>query len=425
MSPPGDLFDVVVVGAGPAGLAAASELRHRGVERVLVVERESEPGGIPRHTDHTGFGWNEHHRLMAGPAYAARIAAEAARRGAEIRLSSTVLDVGHFHDGAIPLTVATAAGAEHLRTRSVLLATGVRERPRAARLVPGDRPAGVLTTGSLQQLVRAGAPIGTRAVVVGAEHVSFSAVTTLAGAGCRTAAMVTPFSGHQTYRSLAWATAGRRRVPVHAGIAVAEIVGRGRVESVLLDDGRRIECDTVVFTGDWIPDHELARRTGLEIDGGTRGPRVDGGLRTSERGVFAAGNLLHGAETAGVCARDGLHVASSIARWLDGDDWPTAIVPLIVTEPLVWISPGAITTSPSTTPNMSTPPVAPPRDRFLLRVSTDLPRRAKVVVRQGDRTLWRGAPGGHARPNRSCWIPASWVGAVEPTASLPVVAGVA
>jgi thioredoxin reductase len=411
-------IDVAVIGSGPAGLAAAAALRSAGVGRVVVFERETEPGGVPRHTDHTGFGWRDLRRVMKGPAYAQRYADRATALGAELRLSTTVTDLepSPGDAGGVRLSTAGTNGVVDVRARAVLVATGTRERPRAARLVPGDRPAGVLTTGALQQLVRLGLPVGRRAVVVGAEHVSFSAVVTLAHGRCRTAALVTQLPTHQTYRSLAWATAGWRRVPVITGASVAEIVGRRRVEAVMLDDGRRIECDTVVFSGDWVADHELARRSGMAMDAATKAPRIDGSLRTSFPGVFAAGNLLHGAETADICALDGRHAALALGRWLDGETWPATVVPIATTEPLQWISPSGVTVGRRD---------PPPRSRFLLRVIAELPRAARIVVRQGERELWRGAPHGDPRPNRSCWIPATWVAGVEATASLPIVAGVA
>ena len=130
-------------------------------------------------------------------------------------------------------------------------------------------------------------------MIVGAEHVSFSAILTLDHLECRTVAMVTPLPRHQSYAVLKLATATRHRVPVLTGVDVAEIVGRRRVEHVVLTDGRIIDCDTVVFTGCWIPDHELARRSGLTINATIKGPAVDTTFRTSRDGVFAIGNLVH------------------------------------------------------------------------------------------------------------------------------------
>jgi thioredoxin reductase len=285
---------VVIVGGGPAGLSAAIELRRLGVRHVTLFEREQQAGGIPRHTNHLGFGMRDLHRVMSGPRYARALAEHAARIGVEMRVGTPVFSLADLDADA------------------VILATGVRERPRSARLVPGDRPAGVFTTGSLQQHAMAGRRVGTRAVIVGAEHVSFSAILTLAHVECRTVAMVTPLPRHQSYGVLKIATASLRRVPVLTNVDVAEIVGRRRVERAVLTNGRRIECDTVVFTGDWIPDNELARSSGLEMEPTIKGPVVDSTFRTSRDTVFAIGNLVHKAATADRCARDGKAVAAEV-----------------------------------------------------------------------------------------------------------------
>ncbi|MEY2580543.1 MAG: hypothetical protein QOE09_392 [Ilumatobacteraceae bacterium] len=289
---------VVIVGAGPAGLSAATELRRLGVQHVRVHEREQQAGGIPRHTDHLGFGIRDLHRVMSGPRYARALIERATAAGVELRLGNPVFSLDDVDADAI------------------VLATGARERPRHARLVPGDRPIGILTTGSLQQLAMKGMRVGKRAVIVGAEHVSFSAIFTLAHAGCRAVAMVTPLPRHQSYGMIKLAAATVRRVPVLTGVDIAEIIGRRRVESVALTDGRVIECDTVVFTGSWIPDHELARRSHLAMDPDVKGPVVDDSFRTSREDVFAIGNLVHRVAAADRCALDGKSVAARIVRHL-------------------------------------------------------------------------------------------------------------
>ena len=289
---------VAIVGGGPAGLSAAVELRRLGVQRVTVYEREQHAGGIPRHTNHLGFGMRDLHRMMGGPRYARTLTERARGAGVELRLGTPVFSL------------------DDIDADAVVLATGVRERPRSARLVPGDRPAGIFTTGSVQQLAMAGHRIGNRAVIVGAEHVSFSAILTLAHAGCRSVAMVTPLPRHQSYGVIKMAMASLRRVPVLTGVDVAEIVGRRRVEHVVLTNGRTIDCDTVVFTGDWIPDNELARRAGLTIDPTIKGPVVDHAFRTSRDGVFAIGNLVHRVAAADRCALDGRVVAAEVVRRL-------------------------------------------------------------------------------------------------------------
>jgi thioredoxin reductase len=397
--------EVVIVGAGPAGLGAAIALSRRGVRDVVVLDREAAAGGTPRHTDHIGFGLRDLHRMMRGPVYARRLRETAERAGAQIRTGTTVLGWA----GPTSLRIADANGIAELGARAVVLATGVRERPRAARLVPGDRGAGIMTTGALQQLTMQGIRPGEVAVIVGAEHVSFSAVLTLRHAGCRVAAMVTPLQHHQTYTPLRLATSTRHRVPIITGEAIASIEGRDQVRAVTLTSGRRIECDTVVFTGDWVPNNELARSGDLTLDAHHRGPVVDSALRTSRRGVFAAGNLTHPAETADVCALQGRHLSASLLDWLATGHWPEHRVAVRAEPPILWISPSMLHGQDPA-----------PRDRFVLRVS-EFGEARRIEVTQGERTLWHGNIVGSLVPNRSLSIAADWVDIIDPDAGEIVV----
>jgi thioredoxin reductase len=396
--------DVIVVGGGPAGLACAIELRRRGVREVLVLDREQAAGGIPRHCAHQGFGIRDLHRVLSGPRYARRYV-ELARTSSVSVLTETMA-TGWSSDGALEVT--SPRGRESLRASAVVLATGCRERPRSARLVPGSRPDGVMTTGMLQQLVALpGRRVGTRAVIVGAEHVSYSALLTLAHAGVAVAGMVTALPRQQSIALAHMGAALRYRVPLWTRTTVGSIRGRLRVEAVELrhlDSGqtRSVACDTVVFTGDWIPDHELAVMAGLALDPGTRGPRIDTGLRTARAGVFAAGNLLHGAEPADVAALSGRHAAASIAhRLAEPDAWPVPHVRLSCSAPLLWISPNAV--SPARDD--------PPRGRFALR-STEFLRRPTIEIRQDGRPLWSGRVS-RLGPGRSASLPCDWIPAVD------------
>src|SRR5215211_6834478 len=274
---------VAIVGGGPAGLAAATDLARQGAGKVTVVEREIEAGGIPRHAHHQGFGMRDFRRLMSGPGYARRWTSLAVEAGADLRLGTQV--TGWTPDGALELT--GPGGRSRLEAGAVVLATGCRERPRSARLVAGTRPRGVMTTGTLQQLVYlAHERIGRRAVVVGAEHVSFSALMTLHHGGARAVAMTTELPHHQTFAAFRLVAAARFRTPLRTRTAIRTIHGRRRVEAIELthlDSGQVewVECDAVVFTADWIPDHELAVLAGADLDPGTRGPLVDARLRTT------------------------------------------------------------------------------------------------------------------------------------------------
>jgi thioredoxin reductase len=419
---------VVVIGAGPAGLAAAIELRRRGIRDVLVVERERAPGGIPRHAKHQGFGLRDLRRALPGPAYARRYARLAAEAGVELRTETMV--TGWSADG--PLELTAPQGRETLAPEAVILATGCRERPRSARLVPGSRPEGVMTTGALQQLVYLKElPVGKRALVVGAEHVSFSALLTLAHGGAKSVGMVTELPRHQSLALFRAGAAVRWRTTLWTRTAVRAIQGRPRVEEVELTDldrgaTRSVECDTVIFTADWIPDHELAVMAGLEMDPGTRGPAVDTRLRTSRPGVFAAGNLLHGAETADIAALSGRHAGAGAADFLAGrTGWAPERVSLECEPPLRWISPTAIAPHAGAAragpgrPRAPGPDVrgasaaAPPRGRFLLR-SHEFARRRRVEILQDGRTLWSGHVA-RLVPGRSARLPYQWTVAVDPS----------
>jgi thioredoxin reductase len=395
--------DVIIVGGGPAGLACAIELRRHRIPDVLVLDREQKAGGIPRHCAHQGFGVRDLRRALSGPSYAQRYVELAQRAGVDIRAETMV--TGWSPDGSLEITAPESR--ESLRASAIVLATGCRERPRSARLVPGSRPEGVLTTGLLQQLVEQRSPrIGTRAVIVGAEHVSFSALLTLVHAGVKVAGMATELPRHQSLPGAAVGAALRYRVPLWTRTVLTEIRGLPRVEEVELRElstgqTRTVTCDTVVFTADWIPDHELSVTAGVELDPGTRGPQVDTVLRTSQVGLFAAGNLLQGAEPADVAALNGRHAASAVTRWLDHSErWPER-VPIVCRPPLLWISPNAVSGGEQ-----------PPRDRFALRSSAFL-AGPHIEIRQHDRLLWTGRLR-RMVPGRSSSLPASWLVDVDP-----------
>jgi hypothetical protein len=285
-------------------------------------------------------------------------------------------------------------------------------------MIPGDRPAGVLTTGQLQKLVHLHhRPVGTSAVIVGAELVSWSAVLTLREAGCRTALMTTTYDKSEAYS--AFRTPGRLalKVPVATRTRVTRIIGRDRVEAVEithLDTGahRTFSCDVVVFTGDWIPDSELARAAGLSIDRGTRGPIVDGSLRASQPGVFAIGNLIHPVETADVCALDGMHVVPAVQRWLGGETLSEAGVSVVAEAPFTWVSPGLWRASS-----------APTRDRLVLW-AVEFRRNPRIVVTQDGDIIGRYTSRWPLAPGRAFRVPAKVLGRVQPERG-PVTIGLA
>ena len=381
------MTEVLIVGAGPAGLAAALELKKLGIKDVIVAEREAEAGGIPRMCGHIGFGLRDFHQVLTGPNYARKYVQMAEKAGIKIARNTTITGWNNAADNGArsSLGYTSPNGLGTIEAKSVLLATGVRERPRAARLVPGHRPQGVFTTGSLQRFVyEHHLPVGKRAVIVGAEIVSLSVVTTLLHAGVKVVNMVTELPRHQLYLPLflpakIFYVDLLARTPIVTNSRISNIFGRQHVEGIEitdLDSGKTetIECDTVIFTGNWIPENELARRGNVETGRPSFGPQVDSYFRTSQLGIFAAGNLLHGVETADWAALEGRRAAGSMARYLENAEWSASRLEIQPEAPVAWIC-----------PNVLSPDVRVEGFRFW---SKEFKKNATLQLEQGARVLF-------------------------------------
>lgn len=310
--------DVAVVGGGPAGLSAAVRLRELGVDRVTVIEREAAAGGIPRHCGHPPFGVREFRRIMKGPAYARALVRVACEAGVDIRTGTDVVSVEPGGD----LVTTSDHGVIRLKAERVLLATGVRETPRSARLISGGRPGGVITTGTLQSMIylKSMRPF-SRPVIVGTELVAFSALLTCRHGDIRPVAMIEERS-RVTARSFSAALPALMRIPIYRRSRLNRILGVDQVEGVELrsDDGELITlpADGIILTGGFTPESTLIRMGRLDLDPATGGPLVDGFGRCSDPTYFAAGNVLRPVETAGWCWREGREIASAIHASLSG-----------------------------------------------------------------------------------------------------------
>jgi thioredoxin reductase len=390
--------EVLIVGAGPAGLTAAAALAPRLPGRVLVLDREAAAGGIPRHSDHLGYGIRDMRRFLRGPAYARRLVDRARQAGADIQTETMV--TGWADERTAEIT--SPRGRERIQARAIVLATGARERPRPARLIPGDRPAGVYTTGQLQNVVHLHhrAP-GTVAVIVGAELVSWSAAMTLREAGCRVAAMTSLYARPEAYA--AFTVPGRLalKIPVATRTRIERIIGHDRVHAVEVEnldtrERRTIDCDTVVLTGDWIPDHELARSAHLQMDPATLGPLVDTTQATDTPGTFAIGNLVHPVDTADVAALDGRAVAPHVLAYLHDrpDRSPRPRPRLLPGANLKWLTPGVLDEAAD-----------PPRSRLLAWPRRQILLPTVTVTQQGATVARRRMPW-TASPGRVLRIPA-------------------
>ena len=315
-----EFLDVAVIGGGPAGISACLELCSRAGLSIGLFEGEQELGGMPR-SCHIFFGLRDRKRLYTGPSYARKLDKLIRKTGVRVYTGSRVLNIvpagpGETHE----LHVLSPEGPKFFRSRFILLATGCFESSRSERLLPGTRPSGIFTTGTVQQLVnlRHVKP-GNRALIVGSEHVALSSVLTLRRAGTSIAGIVERHTELQTYASLATFMSRLYGFPLFKNAAISRIIGNRRVEGVeLLTGGNgkalQIECDTVVMTGRFRPDSSLIDSTPIEKDPSTSGPAVDTNLMTSVPNIFAAGNVLRGADMHDLCALEGRLTARSIIR---------------------------------------------------------------------------------------------------------------
>ena len=378
---------VVVIGAGPAGLAAARVLADRGVRAVLVLDRDDAPGGVPRFCHHLGFGWEYTRRIESGPKFVRRLLGALDPAVVTIATRTTVLDL---RPGPEIEIVGADCGPARIRAGAVVVATGIRERSRAARLVPGRRPErGILTTGQLQQMVARGVPVGGRhAVIVGTEHVSFSVLLTARRAGLEIVAMVEPLDRVMSYAGIGWAARTVLGVPIHLSSRIDDIAGGEAVESVVIhgpSGSFALPCDTVIFTGDFLPDANLTRTSGAAIDPRTGGPIVDQRGRTSLPGVFAAGNLLRAVESGGIAALEGASVGANAAAYVGGAlDWTDDAPPVQLGDGLAYLVPQCWDRKRAVATAIATLPIS-------LRSSTDADRR-RLSLSEAGQEMWSSGP---------------------------------
>lgn len=295
-------YDIVIVGGGPAGLAAAVSAKRNGAESILVLERDKELGGILNQCIHNGFGLHTFKEELTGPEYAQRFIDQLMEEKIEYKLNTMVLDISA---DKVVTAMNREDGILEIQAKAVVLAMGCRERSRGALNIPGYRPAGVYSAGTAQRLVNMeGYMPGREVVILGSGDIGLIMARrmTLEGAKVKVVAELLPYSG------------GLKRnivqclddfdIPLKLSHTVVDIKGKERVEGITLaqvDENRRpipgteefYSCDTLLLSCGLIPENELSRELGVEMSPFTSGPLVNESLETNVEGVFACGNVLH------------------------------------------------------------------------------------------------------------------------------------
>ncbi len=314
-------YKVVVVGSGAAGLAAALEARRLGDSRVLLIDRDDRLGGILNQCVHAGFGLQAFGEELTGPEYAWRFVRSLKESGVEVETGATVLNIA---PGCVEYV--NRNGYVKADCQAIVLATGCRERTRGALMIPGSRPAGVLTAGAAQRLMNIeGQLVGHNAVILGSGDVGLIVARRLSlEGGCvRAVVEIKPYETG-LIRNVVQCL-DDFGIPLLLGHTITCIVGRDRVEAVKIarvDDSSVpisgtesvMACDTVVLSVGLIPENELSRAAGMELDGLTGGPVVDQYLQTSLPGVLACGNGLHISDVVDAVTEEGQR-AGRVAAW--------------------------------------------------------------------------------------------------------------
>lgn len=295
-------YDLVVIGGGPGGLAAAIEARNNGVESILVIERDKELGGILQQCIHNGFGLHEFKEELTGPEYAERFIKKLQEMNIEYKLDTMVLDVT---PEKVVHAINTVDGYMMIDAKAIVLAMGCRERTRGAISIPGERPAGVFTAGTAQRFINMeGYMVGKKVLILGSGDIGLIMARrmTLEGAEVKAVVELMPFSGGLA-RNIAQCL-NDYDIPLYLSHTVVDIKGKERVEGVTIakvDENRRpipgteieYECDTLLLSVGLIPENDISRKTGIVIDRRTSGPVVNEMMETSIPGIFACGNVVH------------------------------------------------------------------------------------------------------------------------------------
>ena len=345
-------YDIVIVGGGPAGLAAAISARNAGVEKILILERDKELGGILNQCIHNGFGLHTFKEELTGPEYAYRFIEKVLDAKIEYKLNTMVMDIS---EDRVVTAMSREDGMYQIKAGAVILAMGCRERPRGALNIPGYRPAGIFSAGTAQRLVNIeGYMPGREVVILGSGDIGLIMARrmTLEGAKVKVVAELMPYSG------------GLKRnivqclddfgIPLKLSHTVVDIEGKEHLTAVTIAEvdnhgkpipgtEERYTCDTLLLSCGLIPENELSRNAGVTMSPITSGPVVNESLETNIPGVFACGNVLHVHDLVDYVSEEADRAGKNAAKFIKGElsDGSSEEIEIVATE-------GARYTVPST-----------------------------------------------------------------------------
>lgn len=318
-------YDLVIVGGGPAGLAAAVSAKDNGIDSILIIERDDQLGGILNQCIHNGFGLHTFKEELTGPEYAGRFIAQVEERGIEYKLNTMVMDISN---DKVVTAMNKTDGMFQIEAKAVVLAMGCRERSRGALNIPGYRPAGIYSAGTAQRLVNIeGYMPGKRVVILGSGDIGLIMARrmTLEGAEVLAVAELMPYSGGLK-RNIVQCL-DDFNIPLYLSHTVVDIQGKERVEGITIAEvgpdrkpvpGTEIhyDCDTLLLSCGLLPENELSKTANVDLSPITSGPIVNDSLETSVDGVFACGNVLHVHDLVDFVSQEATNAGKNAAKYI-------------------------------------------------------------------------------------------------------------